>query len=155
MIIDGTNGLTFNNSTTQASAGIAFQIVQFSTANTVTMSSGGGFSTLGWSVSITPKFATSKILLMGQCCVYVNGANGEPHITIYRGGTNIGGGSGFTDQFSNAGSLITMHPYIFLDSPATTFATTYTLYGRLDVGGTAYFGANNCTTTLIAMEVAG
>ena len=134
--------------------GSVLQVVQFTTDDTVIMSSGAAFATLGWSVSITPKSSSSKILLMGQCCVYVNGTGGEPHMTIYRGGTNIGGSSGFTDQFNNAGNLVTMHPYIYLDSPATTSSTTYTLYGRLDTTGTAYFGANGCRTTLLALEVA-
>jgi hypothetical protein len=135
--------------------GSVLQVVQFTSTSTVTMSSGAGFATTGFSVSITPKSASNKILLMGQCCVYVNGTGGEPHLTIYRGGTNIGGSSGFTDQFNSAGNLVSMHPYIYLDSPATTSSTTYTLYGRLDTTGTAYFGANNCTTTLIALEIAG
>lgn len=147
-----TTGGTIRTTTT---SGTVLQIVQFSTSNTVTMSSGGSFASLGWSVSITPSSASNKVLLMGACCVYVNGSTGEPHMTIYRGGTNIGGGSGFTDQYSNGGSLVTNHPYIYLDSPSATTSTTYTLYARLDVTGTAYFGANNCTTTLIAMEIAG
>lgn len=138
-----------------APTGTVLQVAQYSTTSTVTMSSGAGFATTGFSISLTPRSTSSKVLLMGQCCVYVNGTGGEPHMTIYRGGTNIGGSSGFTDQFNSAGNLVSMHPYIYLDSPATASSVTYTLYGRLDTTGTAYFGANNCTTTLIAMEIAG
>ena len=39
MIIDGTNGLTFNNATTQASAGCVLQVVNATTNTQVTSAS--------------------------------------------------------------------------------------------------------------------
>jgi hypothetical protein len=149
IVLNGTGG------TISGVPGIVLQVVQFTTEDTVTMSSGAAFASTGWSVSITPSSTSSKVLISGMTCVYVNGTNGEPHTTIYRNGTNIGGSSGFTDQYNNAGNLVTMHPFTYLDSPSSTSAVTYTLYGRLDTTGTVYFGANNCKTVLIAMEIAG
>ena len=61
-VVDGTNGLTFPNSTTQASASKVLQVVQavktdtFSTASSYT-------SVTGLSASITPSSSTSKILV--------------------------------------------------------------------------------------------
>ena len=62
MIIDGTNGLTFNNATTQASAGNVLQVVQ-ATYATATSTSSTSFVDGGLSGTITPKFSTSKILV--------------------------------------------------------------------------------------------
>ena len=63
MIIDGTNGLTFNNATTQASAGQVLQVVQNIYASYSSTSS-TSYVDSGLSASITPKFSTSKILVM-------------------------------------------------------------------------------------------
>jgi hypothetical protein len=136
-------------------SGSALQVVQFTTTDTVSMSSGAGFANTGFNVVITPSSSSNKVLIMGMTCVYVNGTGGEPHVTIYRNGTNIGGSSGFTDQYNSAGNLVSMHPFVYLDSPSSTSAVAYSMYARLDTTGTAYFGANNCKTVMIAMEIVG
>ena len=60
MIIDGTNGLTFNNNTVQASAGQVLQVVSTIKTDTFSTTSNGWTSVTNLSAIITPKFATSK-----------------------------------------------------------------------------------------------
>jgi len=87
----------------------------------------------GLSVSITPKFSTSKIYAM---CVIVtsdctNGANRQ-YLQLVRNSTPISIGSASGSQFpassaffSTDGNEIINNTIMWLDSPATTSATTY------------------------------
>jgi ABC-type tungstate transport system permease subunit len=65
MIIDGTNGVTFPNSTVQASAGQILQVVNAGYATEVTNSTTTPTDT-GLTATITPKFSTSKILVIAS-----------------------------------------------------------------------------------------
>ena len=132
MIIDGTNGLTFNNATTQASAGSILQVVNATSGTQVSTTSTSPVTT-GLAASITPKFSTSKILVlfnfkMSRAQSGTDGAFGAT-IKIYRGASSI---------FTPCAYLGFSYPYPFanytmangnyLDSPATTSSTTYTMY---------------------------
>ena len=59
-IIDGSAGITFPNSTVQASAGQVLQVVN-ATYSTSTGTSSSSYVDTGLTASITPKFSTSKI----------------------------------------------------------------------------------------------
>jgi hypothetical protein len=134
MIIDGTNGLTFNNSTTQASAGQVLQVVNspYSTASSTTSTS---FVTTGHTGTITPKFSTSKIFVVitGGTGWNGNQVNKNSFFTIYRNGTNLAS-EALYNTYCNAyaSNSISMS---FYDSPATTSATTYTVYFKTESGG--------------------
>lgn len=161
MIIDGTNGLTFNNSTVQASAGVVLQVVN-------TNLKGGVGSTIttptasGLTATITPKFATSKILV----CFQVNGnqknsgaTDAGVRIWLYKNGSNLFAGTaqdyiGYTNSsLSNDVGGVSME---YLDSPATTSATTYAIYfGSSSSGVTATINAGNDYSTMTLMEIAG
>ena len=131
-IIDGSVGITFPNSTVQASAGSVLQVVQsvktnvFSTATT-----GSWVDITGVTVSITPKFATSKILVQFNVTFAPADTGG---LRIVRGSTAIGVGDslgGSTYQGTSSGVAVTNGDKsapisgMYLDSPATTSATTY------------------------------
>ena len=139
MIIDGSAGVTFPNSTLQASAGVVLQVVN---------ASYGTFVTTGFSLSITPKFATSKIYLSFSINTYVSAAVGR--YTIYRGATDL--------QASTGGLVIVNPGYsqntiTLLDSPATTSSTTYTIYMSNDAGS-IYAGLTGQTSVFTLMEIA-
>jgi len=156
MIIDGTNGLTFNNSTTQASAGQVIQVVS-ARNTTATTTASTTWVTTNFSVSITPKFSTSKILVI--CAggyLRASGNYNQAFLTIYRGSTNLGA-TGKGIQVGDAGVAasqvdvpVSMGYY---DSPATTSTTTYTVYLQTD-SSTSSFGLDSVPTTLTAMEIA-
>jgi hypothetical protein len=156
MIIDGTNGLTFNNATTQASAGQVLQVVQGATATQVTTTS-TTYVTTGITASITPKFSTSKILIIvafpGDNAPGITDEGGD--FTIYRNSTDLLTRNGDT-YYNNGGLNIAMSVSMnYLDSPATTSSTAYTVYMRArDATATMKSCHNNSTGTIILMEVA-
>lgn len=110
-------------------------------------------------VTITPKFATSKILILSSMAVNQTASNGDGYFTIFRNGsTNLGNStSGFFAIYTNA---IYSNPFrvsgsvSYLDSPATTSATTYQLY--MQTNGTGFAGLNNesSVSTITVMEIA-
>lgn len=96
------------------------------------------------SVTITPKATTSKILIIAQ--VVTSFTNQEAFLRLSGGNavTYIGdtAGSrvrGVTQPAENAGgSRATTQTLIYLDSPATTSATTYNVQGWVVSGGSLY-----------------
>jgi hypothetical protein len=161
MIIDGTNGLTFNNSTVQASAGQVLQVVNAKTTAGFTSSS-STLADTAVTATITPKFATSKILVL----VTLSGCGKETNSTYIR--TALLRGSTILEYFENIGGFTntTTSNYIgsiatcYLDSPATTSATTYKVQASsglntaiIYIGGTA--ATIDATQNITLMEVAG
>jgi hypothetical protein len=156
-IVDGSNGLTFPNSTTQASAGNVLQVVN-ATYSTIVSNSTSTYADTNLTATITPKFATSKILVL----VSQNGCRKQSNDTylqlrLVRGSTAIStfagaGGYTGTTTTNDIGSVSTC----YLDSPATTSATTY----KTQLAS----GSNNAqvnvqtvsdTSTITLMEIAG
>ena len=161
LILDGTNGLTFNNATTQASAGVVLQVVQGQLASTTgTTTTSSSYVTTGLTASITPKFSTSKILITICSSITQTSTGKVSYYTVYRNSTNLGGGTNSAlalyDNELTSGTLCWVPLSInYLDSPATTSSTTYTLYLSTDSGGTAYATYGKATSTITLMEIAG
>jgi len=160
MIIDGTNGLTFNNSTTQASAGQVLQVVN-ATYSTQVSSSSTTFSDTGLTATITPKFATSKILvLVSQVGLGKDSADTRMQLKLLRGSTQIV----YIEDIAGATSSSATNVFggtscNYLDSPATTSATTYkTQFANKAGTGNVYvqvFATTTPTSTITLMEIAG
>jgi len=123
----------------------------------------GSWTNLNWSVSITPHFANSLMLIelsaIGQ---QPNTVHGVSAVTIFRNNTtNIGdtsnanfGLSVVGDIGSSGGVYITVPQTFFVfDKPNTTLNTTYNLYGRTSNGGTAYCIHSGVTRTLSVKEI--
>ena len=124
------------------------------------------FVTTGVSVTITPFYNSSKILVMCQV-TQVGGNTGDGgSFAYYRNGTQI-----FQPGFAPAGSqsymvysgTSTWQPTVsmqYLDAPASTSSQTYTVYFRSYAGAAFYIGgaggasANNAIHTITVMEVA-
>jgi hypothetical protein len=141
-IIDGSAGITFPNSTVQASAGSVLQTVQTVLTTTVSKSGGSGYGTLtditGLSVSITPKFSTSKILVtlqIGAADWDYSGASAQSAgFAITRNGSLVTGATGSPAGGQGRGWFGVMYygyetvqsaTGMYLDSPASTSAQTY------------------------------
>jgi len=102
----------------------------------------------GLTASITPKFSTSKILIIASFGCYTTD-NGK--YSIFRNTTNVvAAGLG---QLRSSASDSTM-TLTYLDSPATTSATSYTVYMRCNSTGTTYIALNNWTCQITLQEVA-
>lgn len=161
MIIDGTNGLTFNNSTVQASAGVVLQVVNATTATNVSNSTATMADT-GLTATITPKFSTSKILvLVSQNGVYKSSANANNMVdmNLLRNssgilGANFAGTNGTT---STALENCVTASLCYLDSPATTSATTYKTQfnSRNGTASVSVQYAGVSTSFITLMEIAG
>ena len=161
MIIDGTNGLTFNNATTQASAGCVLQVVQSVYSSSVSTTSSTP-SASGLTVSITPKFSTSKILIFASIVCGVNSAssnNGLGYLYIYRGSsTSLLQQSirFYTYVTSNGVYMESVDNMIYLDSPSTTSSTIYNIYFSNNAGNSTQINNSSGTSsTLTLMEIAG
>jgi hypothetical protein len=137
-IVDGTNGLTFPNSTVQASAGSVLQVVQAVKTDTFSSTTGSFVDITGVSVSITPKFSTSKILVLSTVGI---GGNAPDQVTlrlvrnstaIFVGDTAGSRSLGYygIDTFILGTTAVLPQSIAYLDSPATTSATTYKIQGK-------------------------
>lgn len=142
-----------------AGAGQVLQVVQ-STSSTIYSSSSTTFVTpTGLSATITPKSDTSKILVLAR--VSTSGSKAGV-ITLYsqlvRNSTALDGS--FPATSASPDAAFTLERFVnYLDSPATTSATTYSIQFRGD-GATWYInangtGGNNSLTTITLMEIAG
>ena len=111
------------------------------------------YVTTGLTASITPKFATSKILVLFNGWV-ANTTTNTALYTIYKNGSNILGASGIGGLYSAGGSTYACIGANYLDSPATTSSTTYAIYYNTSSGVT-YLSYNGATSTITLMEIAG
>jgi hypothetical protein len=157
MVISGTDGLTFNNATTQASAGQVLQVVN-ATYGTLVSTSSSTYSDTGLTASITPKFSTSKILvLVSAAGTSKSGSNTGVGLRVLRGSTTI---LSFEGGIAYTGSTISVSASAsttYLDSPATTSATTYKLqFNSISNSATANVndGNGNQASTITLMEIA-
>ena len=138
--------------------GKILQVVAATTTTQVEVTS-ATYTDIGLSVTITPRDANSKILLLAAFEVYVHenggGACGA-HTKLLRGATLVQQRY-FTPWTQYTGLTATVS-YAVLDSPATASAITYNLQGAVanySAGMIVTFMADNSSGSLIALEVAG
>ena len=154
--------------------GHVVQVVSATKTDTLFSQSTTNVDITGLSVTITPKSSTSKIFIMFDVHYIGNDAGGG--LQLLRGSTDIaiadasGSRARFTaiGMYSNntspsaySGGATTAN---FLDSPATTSATTYKLQGRVlsssgfQINMTRYNtdngNASRGVSTITAMEIA-
>jgi len=119
------------------------QVVSTNKTDVFTTSSTTFVDVTGVSVSITPTLDTSKVLVIFASVVgnTAGGSNSSARLNLLRGATNIAqstGGTGGNQTLgvntgnNNAGAPSSI---IFLDSPATTSATTYKIQAATIAGG--------------------
>jgi hypothetical protein len=168
IVLDGTNASSFSGGITKPSlpTGSVLQVVYANINTDIGISYTGTYVTTGLTLSITPTSATSKILIIaGQNVYNLNGGSNDTSLSfqIFRNAgavytsSNGPDGAGFytfgSSQTTNNLRLKNVIPLQYLDSPATTSATTYTIYGRLGItGNTCSFNWGGSTITL--MEIA-
>ena len=127
----------------------------------------GTWQFTGTTATITPTRSDSKILItFDQSFFWQTNAGGAQGvgIRIYRGSTAITTTNGFPGLYINSGDASNnrVHSYIHgqkLDSPATTSAVTYNLYGRFwtdDWTSLQYqYGNTESPSTITLMEISG
>ena len=132
---------------------------------TSTTTSGSFTDISGMSVSITPKFNTSKIFVMITLGSISSAAGISVGFRLLRDSTAVGNAadttlqSGFTNIYDGGDASLFSASHNFLDSPSTTSAITYKLQWRNSSGTTylnRYSGSSdsyNGSSTITAMEV--
>jgi len=135
----------------------AFRVLQVvqGTYSTATSSSTTTYVTTGLTATITPSATTNKIL----CIVQQSGVgkdNGTyAHLRLYRGASSIiefESSAGYTGTTTS--NYIGTVGTVYLDSPATVAATTYTTYFKSGAGvASATVQNNGATSTIILMEI--
>jgi hypothetical protein len=134
--------------------GSVLQVVstQSQSANISTTST--SYVTTNVSASITPKFSTSKILLLLNAGLDNNASGRQPIITFYRGASNLASTRGINQLYSDSSRVQAPSTSLYLDSPATTSSTTYTVYFKSNGGGAVDFATDNLMVSFILMEIA-
>ena len=138
-----------------APTGTVVQVVQGTTTTQVS-TTGITLVDTGLSVSITPLFSTSKILVMvDQSSVGKANADERVKIVLLRNSSQIAtltelAAYTASSQNNDIGSVTIS----YLDSPATTSATTYkTQFSTVNGVGSAIVQWNPSTSTITAMEI--
>jgi hypothetical protein len=143
-------------------AGKVAQIVSATTTNTTSATGGAGWTDVsGLSLTITPTLATSKILIISSFGTFSSSGGTQPYFTgwvqLLRGATAIT--NAFTGgYFPNGSSVNTasygMYSTQYIDSPATTSATTYKFQIN-NIFSAPNYGANpsGASIQIIAMEI--
>tara|TARA_B100001093_G_scaffold263065_1_gene251496 strand:+ start:1780 stop:2289 length:510 start_codon:yes stop_codon:yes gene_type:complete len=149
------------------SAGGIIQIQQGIITAPASTSTSGSFTDTGLTATITPTRSDSKVFCMVSLGSISASSGTSTGFRLVRGSTDIGMPdstalqSGFTNIYDADQQILASACFNFLDSPATTSATTYKVTWR-NSSSTSYLGRFNGSatdyngvSTLILMEVSG
>lgn len=146
---------------TPAGGGKVLQVVQDTLTGTFTTTS-STFADVGLTVSITPTSASSKVLVVvGMPNLYSSNGSGSVHnysdAQLLRGTDRLQATSfGWYNAAASSGAVdfYTSLAYSYLDSPATTSATTYKVQMRIGSATSATLFANGtCVANIVVMEI--
>jgi len=111
----------------------------------------------GASITITPQFASSKIMIMVLGGMFNTDASGKQgFLTLYRNNTtNLGSATSGITQFytGSGGNMQSDATFGYVDSPSTTSSTIYTVYMKTNTNSMTYNNDLNAVS-LVAMEIA-
>ena len=143
------------------STGSILQVVSVNKVNQYFQSgTGTPTSVPGLSVSITPSSASNKILIVSQVNMSATSAGGDSFARMLRNATAIGSGNdGFFSQTAGQDYFgVHSQGFFFVDSPATTASTTYTIqvWGQsVYVNSRGLDGSFDTSSQIVLMEVSG
>ena len=138
----------------------AFRILQVVSGSTSTIASNSTttMADTGLTATITPQSTTSKILVFAQVSFSAGPSAGNAAFFRINGGNAsafVGNGSSTRTQSAifapnsaswPVGFTAVTYPIMYLDSPATTSATTYAVQGRTGTAGTLYINRSDLDT---------
>ena len=159
LILDGTTGASAVQAgavtTGKLPAGSVLQVVN-ATYSTATSSSTNTAVTTGLTATITPTSASSKILVLVNQAGVKKSNNTYAALYLYRGASSLiqfEGEGGYTNTTTD--NTFGSCSACYLDSPATTSATTYTTYFK-SVANIASVGVqgSSAVSTITLTEIA-
>jgi hypothetical protein len=130
-----------------------FRVLQVVTATTTTSAtaSDATFIDSNLTVTITPQFNTSKIFVLLNQSFYVDTAGAGVAVRLVRGSTTL---QTQTDPIYSPTPLVGNVSFLYLDSPATTSATTYkTTFNRKSGTGTTQAQINSNPANITVFEI--
>jgi hypothetical protein len=137
-----------------APAGTVLQVVS-ANYGTNTSTTSTTYVTTGLTASITPKFSTSKIMVFCNLAVDMQSAPSQGYFTIYRNTTSILTNDKGFEAYSPSQRTMTSGSLQYLDSPATTSSTSYSVYFRTTSGSyTLAINPDSTNSVITLMEIA-
>jgi hypothetical protein len=133
-------------------AGAVLQVVNATYATSTTTAS-TAYSSTGLTASITPTSASSKILVLVSCVTYTNGNTRGISMQLARGATTVWGNTGAYVSYAGSSTVVSTFSLNYLDSPATTSSTTYTLKFSAPDSATVTVQWDNQTSVMTLMEI--
>jgi hypothetical protein len=133
----------------------AFRILQvvYASTTTETSTTSATYATTTLNGTITPSATSSKILIFTNSQLSGNSAAMQTGLRIFDGSTAVLTNARAIIQ-NAAGDLALLQTMIYLDSPNTTSAKTYTLqFARTNGSGTVVAQPNSAPSTMILCEV--
>lgn len=123
----------------------------FCSVTTSSATSTTSFGTTNNTCTITPKFSTSRVAIYTSAVVVIANASNTLLASIFRGTSDLGSGV----AMANVGSTVTTFQLSFnyVDSPATTSATVYTVESKSATGGQTVTYGNGQIQTMILQEI--
>jgi hypothetical protein len=152
------DGSAWNPVGAEPPAGIGSNVVTSVKATSFSTASTTFVDVTDFNVVITPTTDTAKVLVFANYAIG-NAGNGQVYTRLLRDSTAIADPTMFFDFFGDERTRNRPNQTIvFLDSPATTSATTYKLQIKRSSGTTAFFNRNNqdipTVATFTVIEVA-
>ena len=159
------NTITVESGDVLQAPGHVLQVTAGGTTSRITTTS-TSYADIGVSASITPSSTSSKVLIMITGVMGNSAAGNRTTIILKRGDTEIGSGTGSTNnefssmlQEANSGYHYSGFGQTFLDSPSTTSATTYKIFMKAAnataaLGGRADNNDIGVPTRIVLMEIA-
>lgn len=133
---------------------IVLQAPVIATSTTSFSTTSATFVDSNLSAVITPTSTSSRILIFAVGQGFNASTATVATFTLSRGSTDLASGSaGFATLNSDTTNMTVPVSMVFIDSPATTSATTYRVRALSNGGGTIRFGATNSTQVMILVEV--
>lgn len=133
-------------------AGVGSNVVQTVKTDTFVTASTSYVTVTGLTATLTPTSASSKVLIIAQVAHALGVGSGYGHFQLAGGNTSgyigdasssrirnvFGGGTN-----ANADNTLILSTIVYLDSPATTSATTYEVQARQAGGASAFVNRSN------------
>jgi hypothetical protein len=127
---------------------------------TATSSSSATYASSGLTASITPSSSSNKILVVvNMGSIQNNNTGNGVNFSLWKNSTalyNFGIINGYTNSAISIATVTSGGGISYLDAPATTSSTSYTVYFASNTGGqTVTTQANGAQSSITLMEIKG
>ena len=162
VLTSASTGISASNITTgtlpaaQAVSGSIIQVAQYLNYNYASTTN-SSFTATGFAVTITPKSASSTMLIRCAISASQSASNGAGYFTIYKNGSNLAGANGYNTLYSDAsfGNPFRVGiPIEITNASGGTSAITYEIYFKTNTVGTVGMNQDSTASSITVMEIA-